>query len=537
MATSQMNEVIHHLCRTMLLREGAGLTDGQLLGRFIEHEDETAFASLVGRHGPMVWGVCCRLLNHHDAEDAFQATFLVLVRKAASIVPRERVANWHYGVAHQTALQARRNATRRKAREKQVTEMPEPVVAAQDIWRDLQPLLDQELSRLPDTYREVIVVCDLEGKTRKEAAQQLGLPEGTIGSRLARARTMLAKRLARHGLSLSGGLLTAVLSQKMASASVPSSVVSSTIKAASTFAAGQATGLISIKVAALTEGVLKAMLFTKLKVIAVVLIFGFLATGATILSSRTAAGQDDKQPTAEKPVEPAATPEKEKEAFTAWGEEINGLQAGLGFRPGEHRAYHHGETVTLVVRVRNVGKETVKFQYLNGVFFDKPPTVTDGEGKPIASVGLSRSGVHSPRDVSMAPGKTIELYEWKPVIKAPSEKEPLAPVAPGWLSATGKLSVQYERVLENSSWGSIKIDPALSKLATGKLELEIKSDPPKKQVQKQQKEGFTAWGEEVNGLQAGLGFRPGEQGVRHDCGMVTLVVRVRNVSMKEAGFQ
>jgi len=114
MATSQMNEVIHHLRRTVLLREGAGLTDGQVLGCFIEHRDEAAFASLVRRHGPMVWSVCCRLLNHHDAEDAFQATFLVLVRKAASIVPRERVANWLYGVAHQTALQARRNATRRR---------------------------------------------------------------------------------------------------------------------------------------------------------------------------------------------------------------------------------------------------------------------------------------------------------------------------------------------------------------------------------------------------------------------------------------
>ena len=114
MAASQMNKVIQRLRRTMLLRDGAELTDGQLLGCFIEHRDGAAFAALVRRHGPMVWGVCCRFLNHHDAEDAFQATFLVLVRKAAAIVPRERVANWLYGVAHQTALQARRNATRRR---------------------------------------------------------------------------------------------------------------------------------------------------------------------------------------------------------------------------------------------------------------------------------------------------------------------------------------------------------------------------------------------------------------------------------------
>ena len=144
--------------------------------------------------------------------------------------------------------------------------MPEPAVAQQDLWHDLQPLLDEELSRLPDKYRAVIVLCDLEGKTRKEAARQLGCPEGTVASRLARARAMLAKRLARRGVGLSGGALAAVLSQNAASAGVPASVVSSTIKAASLLAAGSdGTGVISAKVAALTEGVLKAMLMTKLK--------------------------------------------------------------------------------------------------------------------------------------------------------------------------------------------------------------------------------------------------------------------------------
>src|SRR5437868_2368531 len=156
MATSRLSEVVQHLRRALLLRDGAGLTDGQLLERFVADRDDAALAALVRRHAPMVWGVCRRILqDHHHAEDAFQATFLVLVRKAASIVPREKVANWLYGVAHQTALQARRSAARRRAREKQVTQMPEPVVTEQDLWRDLQPLLDQELSRLPDAYREV----------------------------------------------------------------------------------------------------------------------------------------------------------------------------------------------------------------------------------------------------------------------------------------------------------------------------------------------------------------------------------------------
>src|SRR5438094_8529193 len=146
------------------------------------------------------------------------------------------VGNWLYGVAHRTALKARAVRARSRARERQVSAMPEPAAAPQDLGHDLQLLLDQELSRLPDKYRVPIVLCDLEGKTRKEAARQLGCPEGTVAGRLARARVMLAKRLARHGLMLSGGALAATLAQGAASANVPTGGLSSTIKAASLFA-------------------------------------------------------------------------------------------------------------------------------------------------------------------------------------------------------------------------------------------------------------------------------------------------------------
>src|SRR5262249_14995696 len=161
----------------------------------------------------------------------------VLVRKAASIASRELLANWLYGVAYQTALKARAMAARRGARERQVMEMPEPEVVQQDLWHDLQPLLDQEVSRLPDKYRGLIRLCDLEGKTRKEAARQLGCPEGTVAGRLARARALLARRLARHGVVLSAGSLAAVLSQNAASAGVPPTMVTSTMKAAMFIAA------------------------------------------------------------------------------------------------------------------------------------------------------------------------------------------------------------------------------------------------------------------------------------------------------------
>jgi RNA polymerase sigma factor (sigma-70 family) len=295
MAISQMSEIIQHLRTTVLAGNVTGLTDGQLLEDYLNRREQAALAALVRRHAPMVWGVCCRVLcNRHDAEDAFQATFLVLVRKAASIASRQLLANWLYGVAHQTALKARATVAKRRIRERQVTEMPEPAVAEQELWSDLQPLLDAELSRLPDKYRVVMVLCDLEGMTRKQAAQQLGLPGGTVASRLSRARVLLAKRLTRHGLTLSGGALAALLSQKLAAAGVPTSVVSSAINAANLLTAGQAVaGVISANVVALTEGVVRTMLVTKLKTVSIaVLVIAFLGFGGGDFAWNLRASED-----------------------------------------------------------------------------------------------------------------------------------------------------------------------------------------------------------------------------------------------------
>jgi RNA polymerase sigma factor (sigma-70 family) len=300
MTTSQIHQVVQRLRRAVVLRETAGLGDGQLLEHFIARRDEAAFEALVRRHGPMVLGVCLRILRRHaDAEDAFQATFLVLARKAASVVPREMVANWLYGVARQTAVKARAVAAKRRAREKQVTAMPEPEARPRDPWEDLEPLLDEELGRLPDKYRVPVVLCDLEGKTRKEAAHQLGWPEGTLSGRLSRARALLAKRLARRGVSLSGGALAAVLTEKAASASVPAPLVGSTVKAAIGFAAGPtaATGLIPVRVALLTEGVLKTMLLNRLKTtLTALLAAGLLGAGLGLGGFFHPARAGDEQP-------------------------------------------------------------------------------------------------------------------------------------------------------------------------------------------------------------------------------------------------
>lgn len=307
MPTGPLNNVVPQLRQAFLRGQDIGSTDGQLLERFVGRGDETALEILVRRHSPMVWNVCRRLLSHHqDAEDAFQATFLVLVRKVASIVPREMVGNWLYGVAYQTALKARASAAKRQSREKLVTRMPEPELVQPDPWPELQPLLDQELNRLPAKYRVAIVLCDLEGKTRKEAAGQLGLPEGTVASRLGRARAMLAKRLTKQGVVLSGAVLAAALSRN-APAVVPARVLSATLKVAIVGAAGQATSaLIGAKVAALTEGVLQAMLLNKLKTITMVL----LAVGmVTLTTAMLAIGQrPDKVEWADKPEGKKNTP-------------------------------------------------------------------------------------------------------------------------------------------------------------------------------------------------------------------------------------
>src|SRR4051812_37955896 len=177
MTMSRLKGTLRRLSWTELQCDRRGMSDVQLLQQFASLRDPLAFEALVRFHGPMVLGVCRRVLhNHHDAEDAFQATFLVLSRKAASIVPRERIGDWLYGVAYRSALKLKSLTAKRRMREKQVTEFPEPSTASPDNWRELESVLDAELSRLPANYREPIVLCDLEGKTHAEAARQLGWP-------------------------------------------------------------------------------------------------------------------------------------------------------------------------------------------------------------------------------------------------------------------------------------------------------------------------------------------------------------------------
>jgi RNA polymerase sigma factor (sigma-70 family) len=279
MATG-LHQFLDHLQQVLAPPGGGSLADGQLLERFLAARDEASFAALVRRHGPMVLGVCRRVLgNHHDAEDAFQATFLVLARKA-SAVRRDAVASWLYGVAYRSALEARGMNSRRRAREKPLHDLPDPPVLPAEP-QDWRPLLDLELNRLDERYRRPIVLCDLEGLPRKEAARVLGLAEGTLSSRLARGRRVLATRLSRYGLVLSGGALATALTQE-ATAAVSLSLVASTTKAALLVAAGQ-TAVAATPAAVLMKEVLKTMFLAKLKtVVATAFILVALGVGGLV---------------------------------------------------------------------------------------------------------------------------------------------------------------------------------------------------------------------------------------------------------------
>jgi RNA polymerase sigma factor (sigma-70 family) len=215
MATAQLDGFLRHLRKIAIPREMDILPDGQLLRQFVEQRDEAAFTALLRRHGPMVLGVCRQVLRDtHAAEDAFQATFLVLLHKAPSITRPELLGNWLYGVAYFTARNAHTSWARRRRREQRATERrSSSSFATERHAGELQPLLE-ELARLPERYRQPVVLCDLQGRTRKEAACRIGCPEGTVSSRLARAHALLRRRLARRGFALSGaGLLALALAR------------------------------------------------------------------------------------------------------------------------------------------------------------------------------------------------------------------------------------------------------------------------------------------------------------------------------------
>jgi len=263
-----------------------GPTEGELLAQFVRNQDQSAFEELCRRMGPMVLKVCRRIIrDEHAAEDAFQVSFLVLACKAASIRPAESVRGWMYGVATRTAMGDRRATARRRANEHAVPVLPDRNNALPEPTDpDALRVLTEEIANLPEKHRTAVVLCELEMVDRTVAADRLGIPEGTLSSRLGRARRSLHKRLRKRGVTLPvGGLLTASLHDAAASPLL----VSSTSTAACLFASGKATAavLVSPQVIALTRGVLNAMRVYKIKTTAAVVLTALACVGGAMVAS------------------------------------------------------------------------------------------------------------------------------------------------------------------------------------------------------------------------------------------------------------
>ncbi len=299
----------------------SGLGDGQLLERYLTRRDEDAFEALVDLHGPMVLGLCRRMLRDpRDIEDAFQATFLVLAQKAPAIRDRNLLSNWLYGVAFRVARRARTRTLRRRDREATVGELECPARPETPEQPEFDPRLDQELRRLPEKYRVPLVLCYLRGKTHDQAAEELRCPVGTVRSRLARGRDLLRKRLERRGFdptalaALLGG--DPAFPARLLVATVPPPLAAATVRAAVAFGSSQIlkAGASSL---ALAQGVLTTMKLAQIKWIGLAMLATGLSAGSVVAvgyasaplqeaattETRTTVGPKDQQPVASKPTE------------------------------------------------------------------------------------------------------------------------------------------------------------------------------------------------------------------------------------------
>ncbi|HEV3118254.1 MAG TPA: sigma-70 family RNA polymerase sigma factor, partial [Gemmataceae bacterium] len=293
----------------------AALGDGALLERFVARRDEAAFETLLQRHGPMVLGVCRRMLDDpHAVDDAFQVTFLVFLQKAHSLRRQNLLGNWLYGVAYRTSLKARSLAARRRPREQPLQDASAPETGDEVAWRDLRPVLDEEINRLPLRYRQPILLCYLEGKTVTEAARQLGWPAGSVAGRLARAKERLRERFIKRGITLGAGVLGNALPDKLP-ACTSADLMARTAQQAMLFLEVSAvnSGTLSPSALALMEGVTQAMFMHKVKITVVCLAAGaILSGGALSFAQRGGKEAPVKQAEAARPVEPPPEEDRDK---------------------------------------------------------------------------------------------------------------------------------------------------------------------------------------------------------------------------------
>jgi RNA polymerase sigma factor (sigma-70 family) len=300
MASTQAQTVLRRIRRWAETPGASQLEDLDLLDRFAARRDEAAFEALIQRYGPLVLGVCRRVLHHtQDAEDAFQATFLVLARKADSIRRRESLGGWLYRVAYHLALKAKAAARRRRGHEQRRAGRAGGDPAAERDWHELRAVLDEELRQVPPRCRLALVTCYLEGRTQDEAARKLGWSKATLRRRLDEGRELLRLRLVRRGFTLSGALFATLLGEGSASATVPGTLATAILQAATA-------GVVPAKVAVLVEGGLHAMA-SKWKIAMALFLMAGLVTGG-VLTHHALSARPSPTPTQPSTKTPAEKP-------------------------------------------------------------------------------------------------------------------------------------------------------------------------------------------------------------------------------------
>ncbi|HEV8058456.1 MAG TPA: sigma-70 family RNA polymerase sigma factor, partial [Gemmataceae bacterium] len=328
MAKPILSDFLRRLARGMAAETLNEHSDRELVQKALDERDEASLQAIVNRHGPMVYRVCWRVLQHsQDAEDAFQATFLILAQKLRTVRKQASLASWLHGVAHRVALKARAQSATRRRREQRLqspTQLPPDEVT----WGELRSALDQELSRLPEKWRQPLILCYLEGRTQDESAGLLGWSKSTLRRRLHEARTALGGRLNERGIVLPAALSAVLLSECASSAALSPSILGSLVTSAAGVAAGKSLATISPRVVALMKGIRTTMILAKLKTTTAVVIFICLAVAG--IGGAGLAGHG-ASPSSEQPSE---TNESSLTAAVSKPPESNGKQPALADEPG-----------------------------------------------------------------------------------------------------------------------------------------------------------------------------------------------------------
>jgi len=504
MAHERLGLVLRHIRQWIGPRPGsADGTDSQLLERYVQRHDAAAFEVLVQRYGQLVWGICARVLcDAHAAEDSFQATFVVLARKAASIRKHESVGSWLYGVAYRIAVRAKAHASRRREvamDDLALAAVPADMIGSPADRHELCAALDEELGRLPEKYRAPLVLCYLEGKTHAEAAAELRCPAGSMSWRLAQACERLRTRLSRRGLALSAGTLAAFLTESAASARVPVTLVQHTVEVALSNSG------LSAQAATLATGVIKTMYAARLKMVAaVVLAIGLIGSGIGVVAYRTLGREGE-------PAQKETATAKEQPA----GPAVNGLKLSLAADKTETFMKADGsnaEPVKLKLAFTNVSDKPIKFNA-----FDFAASRIGGEVKPpdeqsirITLVKADRPQIEpvaadfieikpneswAPKDaISFPPGrfssgKRLVSYSWvdytilkpgafriKVAYNSPESDDPLAKGCWVGTLASNELTVTVKPAEEKKAGAGSAVNGLRLSLSADKTETVLKAD-------------------------------------------------------------